>query len=85
MRSVIIRQNLAVPMFDFGCDLDFSGSYGLGTKASIKESISHPQYTAFKLNAPSVEALFSPDLLKLTLPMIIIYPNFSVDAYFHQM
>ena len=28
MRSVLIRQNLAVPMFDFGYDLEFSGSYG---------------------------------------------------------
>jgi hypothetical protein len=48
MRSVIIRQHLAVPMFDFGYDLEFSGSYGLGTKARILESIRQPQYTAFK-------------------------------------
>ena len=36
MRSVIIRQNLAVPMFDFGYDLEFSGNYALGTKAKIE-------------------------------------------------
>ena len=58
MQSVIIRQNLAVPMFDFGYDLEFSGSYGLDTKARIKESIRQPQYTAFKLNARPLKLSF---------------------------
>jgi len=63
-------------------NLHFSQIEASGTKSSINSSIIRPQYTAFKANALFAETLIAPDLTKFSLAMIMIYPDYSVEAYF---